>query len=256
MPYTDNQRTMDAPGFFWTPSVHITSDSATLFGLEAKHAVSVCRLRKGEMMTVTDGVGNAYDCEITKASPKEVTGRIIRAHRRIGEPMAQVTLAVGVGRPQVYDWIIEKSVELGVVRIIPLRCHHSPSGIGGEQAGERRVERWRRLALGAMKQSLRSVLPDVDPITTPEAAAVLIEDHHRTWIADSQGKSISATPNEPPRTMKVLLIVGPEGGLTQPERDLFIGRGAIPISLGQRRLRAETAAIASLTLVMQHLGEL
>jgi 16S rRNA (uracil1498-N3)-methyltransferase len=247
---------MDAPGYFWTPPDHITNDTATLIGLEAKHAVSVCRLRKGEMMTVTDGAGNAFDCEITSASPKEVTGRIIRAHRRIGEPMALVSLAVGVGRPQVYDWIIEKSVELGVTRIIPLRCHESPSGIGGNEAGERRVERWRRLALGAMKQSLRSVLPNVDPITTPEAAAVLIEDHHRTWIADAQGKSISTTPNESPRTMKTLLIVGPEGGLTSTERDLFISRGAIPISLGARRLRAETAAIAALTLVMNHLGEL
>lgn len=256
MPYTDNQLSMDAPGYFWTPADHITNDTATLIGLEAKHAVSVCRLRKGEMMTVTDGQGNAFDCEITSASSKEVTGRIIRAHRRIGEPMAQVTLAVGVGRPQVYDWIIEKSVELGVTRIIPLRCHESPAGIGGDQAGERRVERWRRLALGAMKQSLRSVLPHVDPITTPEAAAVLIEDHHRVWIADAQGKSISETPNEPPRTMKVLLIVGPEGGLTSAERDLFITRGAIPISLGSRRLRAETAAIAALTLVMNHLGEI
>jgi len=247
---------MDAPGYFWTPADHITNDSATLIGLEARHAVSVCRLRKGEMMTVTDGAGNAFDCEITSASSKEVTGRIIRAHRRIGEPMALVTLAVGVGRPQVYDWIIEKSVELGVTRIIPLRCHESPSGIGGNEAGERRVERWRRLALGAMKQSLRSVLPNVDSITTPEAGAVLIEDHHRTWIADAQGKSISTTPNESPRTMKTLLIVGPEGGLTSAERDLFISRGAIPISLGARRLRAETAAIAALTLVMNHLGEL
>lgn len=256
MPYTDSQRSMDAPGFFWTPADHIAGDSITLFGLEARHAVSVCRLRKGEMMTVTDGQGNAYDCEVIKASPKEVTGKIIRSHRRIGEPLAQVTLAVGIGRPQNYDWIIEKSVELGVTRIIPLRCHESPSGIGGEQAGERRVERWRRLALGAMKQSLRSVLPNVDPITTPEAAAALIEDHHRTWIADPQGKSISATPNEPPRTMNVMLIVGPEGGLTSAERYLFISRGAISISLGSRRLRAETAAIAALTLVMQHLGEI
>ena len=72
--YDDKQSSMDAPGFFWTPADHITSDSVTLFGLEAKHAVSVCRLRHGEMMTVTDGLGNAYDCEVAKASPNEFSG--------------------------------------------------------------------------------------------------------------------------------------------------------------------------------------
>jgi 16S rRNA (uracil1498-N3)-methyltransferase len=256
MGYTEKQRAMDAPGFFWTPPDHVGDGIVTLSALEAKHAILVCRLRKGEMMTVCDGQGNAYDCEITKATPKEVTGKIIRTHRRIGEPVTHVTLAVGIGRPQIYDWIIEKSVELGVARIVPLRCMHSPSGIGGDQAGERRAERWRRLALGAMKQSLRSVLPMVDPITTPEAAIPLIEEHHRAWLADATGIRLAETQPLPARTLKVMLIVGPEGGFSPDERDLFFTHGAQLIRLGSRRLRAETAAIAALTLVMQHLGEL
>jgi 16S rRNA (uracil1498-N3)-methyltransferase len=255
VPYTNDQHAMDAPGFFWTPPDHITTDTVTLIGPEARHAFSACRLRAGELITVTDGAGNAYDCQIAKASAKEVSGAIVRVHRQRGEPVAQVTLAVGIGRPQVYDWIIEKAVELGAARILPLRCHASPSGIGGAEAGARRVDRWRRLALGAMKQSLRTVLPVVDPIATPEAAVPLLAGHARAWLADPTGGRLSAAPPIG-RAARVMLIIGPEGGFDPAERELFFAHGAQLINLGPRRLRAETAAIAALTLVMQHLGEL
>ncbi|MBI3873224.1 MAG: 16S rRNA (uracil(1498)-N(3))-methyltransferase, partial [candidate division Zixibacteria bacterium] len=252
MPYRSRQRLSHAPGSFWAPADHVTSDTVILFGAEARHAFRVCRLRKGELITVCDGDGNAYDCEITAATAREVEARIIRAHRRLGEPVSQVTLAVGVGKPASFDWIVEKAVELGVARIIPIRAEQSPSGMGGDQAAKRRVERWRRLALGAMKQSLRSVWPPVEEMATPQEIAARIEDFHRTWLADPEGKRLADALAEPARTLNALLIIGPEGGFSEPERRLLLDRGAAPIALGERRLRAETAAVAALTLVMQH----
>jgi 16S rRNA (uracil1498-N3)-methyltransferase len=142
--YRDRQKRAAAPGFFWAPPDHIDGDTATLTGEEARHAFTVCRLRDGELITVCDGDGNAYDCEIVSARSREVVGQVIRAHRQLGEPLAHVTMAVGIGKPANFDWIVEKAVELGVARIVPIRAAQSPSGIGGPDAAKRRVTRWHR----------------------------------------------------------------------------------------------------------------
>jgi 16S rRNA (uracil1498-N3)-methyltransferase len=253
--YRDLQRRASAPGFFWTPPDQITSDTVTIFGDEARHAVTVCRLGVGEMITVCDGHGNAYDSEITAASSREVQARIVRAHRQLGEPAVHVTLAAGVGKPANFDWIVEKSVELGVSQIIPVRAAESPSGIGGPEASARRVERWRRLSLGAMKQSLRSYRPLVAEITELSGIVRAIQDHQFAVLADPGGDRLSLAAQAANRITKVLLIVGPESGFTADERNLLIEKGAIPFNLGARRLRAETAAIAALILLMRELDE-
>jgi len=254
--YRDLQRGASAPGFFWTPPDQISDDTVIIFGDEARHAVTVCRLGVGEIITVCDGDGNAYDCEITAANSREVTARIVRAHRQLGEPAAHVTLAAGVGKPANFDWVVEKSVELGVATILPIRAAESPEGIGGPEAAARRVERWRRLALGAMKQSLRSRRPHVEAITELSGALRAIQDHQITVLADPGGNRLNLVAQAINRITKVLLIVGPESGFTADERKLLVEHGVIPFSLGPRRLRAETAAIAALTLLMRELDEL
>jgi len=254
--YRTRQRSMQAPGFFWTPPDYVAGDTVKVVGPEARHAVTVCRLRKGEMMTVADGEGNAYDCEVTRATPREVAGKIIRAHRHLGEPVAQVALAAGIGKPQSFDWIVEKAVELGAVRVIPIRAEQSPPGIGGPDTARRKVERWRRLSLGAMKQSLRSVWPEVAVVISPNELASSVGGYDFAWLADAEGIRLEGPSGPAAKRCTALVIVGPEAGFTNDERREFIEAGAQPVQLGNRRLRAETAAIAALTLVMHHLGEL
>lgn len=256
MTYRERQKRSGAPGFFWAPPDQIEGKSLRLTGAEARHAVSVCRLGAGEMITVCDGAGNAYDCEIATANSREVTATVIRAHRQLGEPLVHITLAVGVGKPANFDWVVEKAVELGVSRIVPLRAAQSPSGIGGEQASERRAERWRRLVLGAMKQSLRSLRPQVDEITDVSAIAPLIEDHQYALVADPDGERLDLAGQTAQRITRALVILGPESGFTVDERRAITGAGALPFTLGARRLRAETAAIAALTLILRELGDL
>jgi len=254
--YQTRQRLADAPGFFWTPPDEIQNGCVRLFGDEARHARTVCRVTAGEMITVCDGAGNAYDCEVESSGTRELFARVIRQHRALGEPIAQVTLAAGVGRPAVFDWIVEKAVELGAVRIIPLRAHHSPSSLGGHDAAKRRVTRWRRLSLAAMKQSLRTVWPPIEDMQTPDELATTLGQYHWVWLGDPEGGSITGTDDRPPGRRQVLLIVGPESGFTADERRVFIDAGARAMSLGERRLRAETAALAALTLVMHRLGDI
>ncbi len=256
MNYRSRQKRGQAPTFFYTPPKQIDETSLTLSGEEAKHATTVCRLAKGSQMTVTDGAGNAYDCEITGVKRGTVHADIVRAHRRLGEPFATVTLAVGVGKPATVDWIVEKGVELGVSSIVPIRCAHSVSGLSDSAAARRRVSRWRRLALGAMKQSLRSVLPDVHDIMSIDEAGALIDEHQMSFIADPDGQPLSIAAHSHVRMTKSLLFVGPEAGFTTDECSRLIDAGAVPFSLGARRLRAETAAIVSLTLLLKELDEL
>ena len=255
MSYRRTQEGIAAPGFFWTPPERITEDMLVLVGAEARHAARVCRLHKGELMTVCDGLGNAFDCEIVRATPREVAGRIIKVRRRHGEPLAQVTLAVGVGKPQTFDWIVEKAVELGVVRIIPLLAERSLAASPSADAERRRVDRWQRLALGAMKQSLRSVWPSIDGAMSPRELARQMTGFEETWLADADGSRLLDIEPELSGRRSALVIVGPEAGLAPGERQLLLEAGARPVRLGARRLRAETAVVAALTLVMHHLGE-
>lgn len=256
MNYTARQRLTDAPGFFWTPPDQITDDRVRLFGDEARHARTVCRLGVGELMTVADGEGNAYDCEIVSATAREVIGRPVRSHRRLGEPLARVTVAAAVGKPANYDWMVEKAVEIGVAGIIPLRATHSPAGIGGTEASQRRVSRWQRLALGAMKQSLRSVRPPVETIISPADLTLRFRDFRHIWLADAEGGALPDRAGPVSGAVHALVIVGPEAGFTAEEKKLFTDSGAVALSLGERRLRAETASIAALTLILRHLGDL
>jgi 16S rRNA (uracil1498-N3)-methyltransferase len=256
MSYRSLQKITRAPGFFWAPPDQIQGDSVVLTGDEAHHAASVCRLAAGEMITVCDGQGNAYDCEISASTSREITATVVRVHRRLGEPAAQITLAVGVGKPAAFDWMVEKAVELGAVRIIPIRAAESPAGVASPEASGRRVERWRRLALGAMKQSLRSVWPAVEEVTTLEDALARTRDYQHLWLADPEGQRLPASPARVNQSASALLFVGPESGFVESECAMLREAGVNPISLGNRRLRAETAAVTALALIMHHLGEL
>ncbi len=256
MDYRSLQRITRAPGFFWVPPEQVQGDRLTLTGDEAHHASAVCRLAAGEMITVCDGAGNAYDCEIVSSTSHEVSARIVRSHRRLGEPATQITLAVGIGKPSSLDWIVEKAVELGAARIIPMQADESPEAMGAPESSRRRVERWRRLALGAMKQSLRSVWPAIDDVQSLPTVIATFSEYQSRWLIDPEGVAIPSGQAKTDHGKHVLVLVGPEAGFTPAERTAMTAAGASPYSLGDRRLRAETAAITALTLIMHHLGEI
>lgn len=255
MSYRARQQRAQAPTYFFAPPEMVVGDSITLPPDEAKHALTVCRLKRGERLSIGDGTGNVYDCEVANVGRGKLTASIVKAHRRQGEPLVSVTLAAGVGKPATFDWIVEKSVELGVARVVPVRCSHSVAGLDDPASAKRKVSRWRRLGLSAMKQSMRSVWPPVSDVITVEAACGLIEDHQMAFIADPEGERLVFATQTNRQITNALLFVGPEAGFTDEERHMFINAGAVPFTLGDRRLRAETAAIVSLTLLMRELGE-
>lgn len=222
---------------------HVTSNDegavrCTLEGSEAHHAIHVLRLKEGDPIHATDGEGTHFE-GVVKAIEKErvqiaVTGQSVHAG-----PTPEITIAVGlIKKRDRLEFAIEKAVELGVTRIVVYQGDRS------EKRGAR-LDRLQTAALQAMKQSLRCWLPEVVIADSVEAVLKDAEKEGiKTVIADEQeepGRIGRRTWN---RYGRLLFVVGPEGGFSDRERELFQTVEAECFSLGRYRLRTETAVIA------------
>lgn len=221
---------------------------------EVKHLGQVMRKKEHQRIWAVDGEGKVYEVQLIQIGKKEATGKIIHIRRRLGEPLAEVTLAQAILKGEHFDWLIEKVTEIGVRRIIPMITDNTiPS------ASPQKLARWKRIAVSAMKQSGRSVLPE---ITRPSYFQQILEtktQYQQCWIAHSGNGSTAsrfADHAVKERIKRVLLFVGPEGGFSDAEIDTAKQQGIRQISLGPRRLRAETAGIVLTTRVLSELGDL
>lgn len=221
---------------------------------EVHHLSRTLRKKKGDLVWAVDGEGTAYEVKILYIAKNEARGKIVKTRRRIGEPVAEVSLAQGILKGEKFDWLVEKATEIGVRRIIPLVCETSVT-----VAGPQKLARWKRVALAAMKQSGRSVLPEITPAKELKQVLSLGANCHYRLVAHTGPESIPfniSRDSRPLVTPKALLIVGPEGGFTEEEIDQAKENGFQPITLGPRRLRGETSGIVLLTLLLSKLGEL
>jgi len=227
--------------YFYAPPAAVTPPTLTIGGEEFTHLTHVMRMREGDALRVVDGAGHAYDALITSIGRREAACRITAAHERLHEPARALTLGAGMLKnPSRFDYLVEKAVELGVSRIVPLITERTIP-----RQGKR--ERWQKLCVAAMKQSGRCVLPRVDEplpfgsfITTCGASLNLIPHQDAT-------QPLAAALTD--RSGGVALCIGPEGGFSDAEIDAARAAGFQPVSLGARRLRTETAAVVACALL-------
>jgi 16S rRNA (uracil1498-N3)-methyltransferase len=215
---------------------------------EVRHLVFVLRKKKGDRVWAVDGLGGAYEIELVRVSKKEAVGKILRTERNIGESPIAVTLAAGVLKGERFDWLVEKATELGVRRIVPFISEGSVA-----RPNARRVQRWRNIALAAMKQSGRSVLPEITNVLTFKEVIGLSRQYEIRIAAHPCPESVvmkEMCDKSPQPVKSVLLLVGPEGGFVQKEIDLLKDRSFNFVSLGPRRLRAETAGVVLISQFM------
>jgi 16S rRNA (uracil1498-N3)-methyltransferase len=223
-----------------------------LEGNTASHVTRVLRLRVGEALTLFNGAGGEYAASIDAARG----GRLTVA---VGEPRAveresplTLTLAQGVSRGERMDLVVQKATELGVSGIVPLFTERSVVRLGAQQA-ERKLNHWRAIAIAACEQSGRNRLPSVAP---PVSLADLLRSgvqNMRLLLSPGATSRIDALPR--PAT-SVTVLIGPEGGLTNAEQEAAVAAGFLPVRLGPRVLRTETAAIAALALLQREFGDL
>lgn len=231
--------------YFTTPPHLITRTQLTIEGEEFVHLTHVMRKHVGDAIVVVDGKGSAYDVMI-EAIEKSCAFCTIRAHQRMArEPEIDVTLAVGLLKNSSnFDFLVEKTVEIGVNTVIPILT-------GRTIPRHARTDRWQKIALAAMKQSGRCVLPEVHPLTSLND--ILSSTRHGRLRLIPHEKTDTrhiADVLKPGDFTSVLICIGPEGGFTDDEIDTATRSGFVPVSLGPRRLRTETAAIVAASSVL------
>ncbi|NUN71225.1 MAG: 16S rRNA (uracil(1498)-N(3))-methyltransferase [Bacteroidetes bacterium] len=233
--------------FFYVPAEYIIDQHIAIEGEEARHIARVLRKQPGDMVWVVDGAGKAYEVVIRLVAPEMIECEIQFEHHHLHEPDIDVTLAVAqLKNPSRMDWIIEKATELGVRTIIPLQTERTI-------ARSPKEERWNNIALAAMKQSGRCILPRIAP---PAGLAELLSEsgpydmklipYERTDHILSIAEALKH--RKPPRT--AMILIGPEGGFTDEEVRMAEQTQFTQVSLGRRRLRTETAAVVALSWVV------
>jgi 16S rRNA (uracil1498-N3)-methyltransferase len=243
---------------FYTSHGKIGKDTLTVDGDEARHILSVFRYGPGDRISVVDGRGTKYQAEIVKTSRNSLEAKILSRTRMENEPRCRVTLAQAVCRQERMDFLIEKTTEIGVSSIIPILTQRGMVKVSDSLQQKRKTERWQRIAVAAMKQSLRTVLPEIKDFTEFDDLVAESGQYGLCLVASLEEglKRVSECRQLKKGLKDVLLIVGPEAGFTDDELSKAKARGAIPVSLGVRRLRAETAGVVFSSLVLQRLADL
>jgi 16S rRNA (uracil1498-N3)-methyltransferase len=230
----------------------LKGDEAYLRGQEARHALKVLRLKKGDEIIVFDGEGREFLAVIEAASPTSVKLRILEESKVNRDSPLVSTLYMGItNKVQKFELAVQKTTELGVTRIVPVVCRRS-STAQLIKNWEGKLRRWREIAVNASKQCGRSILPEIlEPVRVEE-----IEDSSELSFVlwERGGKSLKNYQGY--SASSVSFLVGPEGGLEREEIELLKEKGFKPIYLGKRILRAETAAIAGMALIQFLWGDL
>lgn len=206
------------------------------------------RLGKRDIISATDGAGKIYEIVIEGTARGIVSGRI-RSFRQAPAPQPAIWLFQGIIKPARMDTIVEQTVELGIGGLVPVRSERAREAVSAA-----RLERWRRVAVEAMKQSLGEHLAEIRPPETFEGAVGLAGQHDLILAAsETEVDTITSVPAAASTPDRVALWVGPEGGFTDHELEALAEAGAHFFSLGPYRLRSETAAAAAVALVTERL---
>ena len=236
------------------PSPLKGKERVTLDPGAAKHLLTVLRLKLGAPLIIFDGSGFEFEAAIEDVGKKDVKVRLGNTHGPAVESPLQVTLAQGVSRGERMDYTIQKAVELGIAAIVPVLTERSVVKLD-KDGGAKKRDHWQGVAIGACEQSGRVRVPEVRP---PLPLANFLADLPQAGLKLLLDPLGGATVNDLPQPSdgKVLLLVGPEGGLSENERNLAARVGFVGLKLGPRILRTETAALVALSLLQSQWGDL
>lgn len=236
---------------FFTTADYINKDELKIVGEDVAHISKVLRMSPGESIVVCDGNGNDYDAEIASITKTEVTARIIRSYVCDAEPSVSVTLYQALPKQGKMEYIIQKTTELGIAKIVPVytkRCVVKPSD---------KSERWNKVALSAAKQCGRGVVPEVSQTISFDQAIKEMQGFDcalMPYECEQQNKLKSVLKDNEYKTVSV--FIGPEGGFDLSEVEKAVNAGVKTVTLGKRILRTETAASAVLPIIMYESDEM
>lgn len=239
---------------FFVNSDSINDHTITLEDENAKHIGNVLRGKIGDVITVCDGQGRDYECEITEITKKTVIAKITDIFTNDNEPDIKITLYQGLPKADKMELVIQKCIEIGIDRIVPVKTEHAVVKLDGKE--EKKLIRWNKIAESAAKQCGRGKIPVVDSVMNFKDAineAVNLdgaiipyekekENSLKTFAKAFKGKSIG-------------IFIGPEGGFSEDEINFAIEKGVKSVTLGKRILRTETAGLVASVILLYELED-
>lgn len=226
-------------------------------GQDVNHMKNVLRIRPGEEILISDGTGRDYRCLVERLDSQCVETVILEAAQSDRELPSRIWLFQGLPKSDKMELIIQKAVELGAAAIVPVATRNAVVKLDGKKA-ESKVKRWQAIAESAAKQSRRSVIPKVYGVMSLKEAYGFVKEKEFAvrMIPYEKAEGMEATRSVLEYVgpgQDIAVFIGPEGGFEEEEVRQALEAGVLPVSLGKRILRTETAGLAVLSVLMMKL---
>jgi 16S rRNA (uracil1498-N3)-methyltransferase len=240
---------------FFIPEHCIAGSTVIITGKPVHQLRNVLRLRAGDRITVLDNSGWEYDVELGAMNSSKVEGVIVRKSLAAGEPRTRINLYQALLKASNFEMVLQKCTEVGVTAFVPLLCERCVAG----EPDSKRLARWQNIIREAAEQSRRGRLPILHQVVNfPEACRAAGTISLLPWEGEtvvSIGEALSSRPktDEAPR---INIFIGPEGGFSSKEVELARGCRIVPVSLGRRILRADTAGLVAASITLYEFGDL
>lgn len=240
---------------FFVYDWQVQGDMVTIEGTDVNHIVNVLRMKVGEEVSVHDDVNRKYLCRIAELQEDKVCLSILEQQTSDTELPCRIYLFQGLPKGDKMEWIIQKGVELGAYAIVPVATKRAVVKLD-EKKAQKKVARWNSIAESAAKQSGRGMIPEVLPVMKFAEALQFAEDLDLNLIPYEKAEGIADTKQriaEIRPGQSIGIFIGPEGGFEEAEVEMAKEMQAVPVTLGRRILRTETAGMTMLSILMYHL---
>jgi 16S rRNA (uracil1498-N3)-methyltransferase len=243
---------------FFVPAAWLAQEEVAITGPLVHRLRNVLRLGLGDHVILLDNSGWEHETEITYVSTQRIEGRVVHKSLATAEPRTKITLYQALLKLSKFEWVLQKCTELGIVGFVPMITERCVIG-SLEDISKTKTERWWRILMEAAEQSRRGRLPTLRPAVMFHTAC---EDATRggltllPWEEEKERSLRSALQATERPPFSINLFVGPEGGFTAQELAQAQSYGALPITLGPRILRAETAGLVAAAVILHELGDL
>lgn len=239
---------------FFVDSSAIGEGKVRITGADLNHMKNVLRMKPGEAVLISDGTGKDYNCQVETYTEGKGVLEILSENEDSRELPSRIWLFQGLPKSDKMEVIIQKAVELGAAGVIPVATRNAVVKLDAKKA-ESKVRRWQAIAESAAKQSKRSYIPQVGAVMSLKEAFSYIEEQKfdLCMIPYELEKGMDGTKQVLSRLesgQQIAVFIGPEGGFDEEEIRLALEKNVIPVSLGKRILRTETAGPAMLALLM------
>lgn len=242
---------------FFVEQEQIGPETVTVTGSDVNHIKNVLRMKPGEEVLISSRDGGDYLCRVAELNADTVRMEILNARESSMELPARIHLFQGLPKSDKLEFIIQKAVELGVYRIIPVETKFTVVRLDKKKE-EAKKKRWNAIAESAAKQSKRSRIPEVTGVVSLEEAIKEASGYDLKLIPYECADGIAATREQIGKAasgMDIAVFIGPEGGFAEEEIAKAGAAGIVPVTLGKRILRTETAGLCILSALMLQLEE-